>query len=395
MNMANLHLVTGYAGQAHVTSVDQGSMHVNVFGTGECVIGRGNQFAATVISNNAIRIADGELIMKGRQVRLDKGSHVDLTIENGEQGYNRNDLIVARYTKDANTSIEQVNLVVIKGTAVASTETASDPEYTTGDIISGTATLHDMPLYRVPLTGLNVGELECLFTTKMTIDGRLNQKADKNHASTYDSFGVGTGTAYGHLKLASVYKDESVQALPSGGGIGGGTAATPYAVNAVYNIANNAQTLAKAALPKTGGEVTGSLTIKNGLTASLKKPVMIGECQFDLTNNVPLDQMGVVATAGGFMAATLGTKIVSANPGDVRVLLFTNAQLATYTGLNTSDVQAEKVSLVASNGDFSAYQHPIVAVRYNSTGNWYIMRSDGLPFDGADVRVNFILAVGQ
>ena len=87
---------------------------------------------------------------------------MDLTIENGTQGANRNDLIVARYTKDSVTGIEDCNLVVIKGTE--SSGTAADPEHTVGDIINGHVLQADMPLYRVPLNGLNVNALECLFT---------------------------------------------------------------------------------------------------------------------------------------------------------------------------------------------------------------------------------------
>lgn len=71
------------------------------------------------MSNNTIRIADGDIMIQGRHARLAEGSTVDLTIANGTQGYRRNDLIVARYTKAANTGIEAVNLVVIKGTPKA------------------------------------------------------------------------------------------------------------------------------------------------------------------------------------------------------------------------------------------------------------------------------------
>ena len=87
---------------------------------------------------------------------------VPLTIANGTQGYRRNDLIVARYTKAASTGIEAVNLVVIKGTPKASNP--ADPAYNTGDIITNHAATVDVPLYRVPLNGLNVQELVPLFT---------------------------------------------------------------------------------------------------------------------------------------------------------------------------------------------------------------------------------------
>lgn len=160
--MANLHLVTGYAGQAHVTAADDGSFNTAIFGNGQYVLDIGSKFAASVVSNNKITIADGDLLMQGRHVRLNEGTTVDLTITNGTQGKLRNDLIVARYTKDSVSGVEQVNLVVIQGTAVDSDP--ADPEYTSGDIINDHALLNDMPLYRVPLNGLTVGTPVALFS---------------------------------------------------------------------------------------------------------------------------------------------------------------------------------------------------------------------------------------
>lgn len=160
--MANMHLVTGYAGQEHITAADQGSWNAAIVGSGEYVLKKGNQFSATVISNNQIRIADGDILMQGRHIRLNEGSYVDLAIENGAQGYFRNDLIVARYSKNSSTGIEEANLVLIKGTAV--TSGAADPEYTSGNIITDHVLQNDMPLYRVPLDGLTVGNLVPLFT---------------------------------------------------------------------------------------------------------------------------------------------------------------------------------------------------------------------------------------
>ena len=162
MRMGNMHIVTGYKGESHVTAADMGSLNAAIFGTGNYVLNRGSQLGNTVVSNNKIRIADGDLLIQGRHVRLNEGSYVDLTIENGAQGFLRNDLIVARYTKDSNSGVEDVNLIVIKGTPAASSPV--DPEYTTGDIINDHVFLADMPLYRVPLDGLNVKTLVPLFS---------------------------------------------------------------------------------------------------------------------------------------------------------------------------------------------------------------------------------------
>lgn len=164
--MANMHLVTGYAGQEHVTAADHGAFHSYLFGSGQFVFNRGNKLAASVESNNQIRVLDGDIYIHGRHVRLNEGTYVDLAVDNGEQGMLRNDLIVARYTKNNMTAVEEVNLVVIKGTPASGNP--SDPAYTDGNILGG-GILHDMPLYRVPLNGLNVGELVPLFTIQESI----------------------------------------------------------------------------------------------------------------------------------------------------------------------------------------------------------------------------------
>lgn len=154
MKMGNMHIVTGYKGESHVTAADMGSLNAAIFGAGQYVLNRGKQLGSIVVTNNKIRITDGDLLIQGRHVRLNEGNYVDLTIENGAQGYMRNDLIVARYTKDSNTGVEDVNLLVLKGTPSASSPV--DPEYTAGDLINDHEQLVDFPLYRVPLNGLNV-----------------------------------------------------------------------------------------------------------------------------------------------------------------------------------------------------------------------------------------------
>lgn len=201
--MANMHLVTGHGGQNHVTAADQGSLNAAILGNGEYVLGRGSKLAATIVSNNCIRIADGDILMQGRHIRLNEGSYVDLTIENGEQGKLRHDLIVCRYTMNSLTGVEEANLVVIKGAAVESNP--QDPEYTSADIITDHAFLADMPLYRVPLDNLNVGELVPLFTVTngvatLDADGKLAQMptledigaAASDHTHTAKDVGAAT-----------------------------------------------------------------------------------------------------------------------------------------------------------------------------------------------------------
>lgn len=159
-----LHLVTGYAGTEHITSADQGAYNMATFAEGEFVFDRGNKFAATVVSNNVVSIADGEAMMQGRFIKMIAGTSEDVTIENGTQGMNRNDLICIRYEKNTSTGVETASFVVKKGTETSSTPT--DPEYTTGDITDGQDLVNEMPMYRVVLNGLNIASIAELFVIK-------------------------------------------------------------------------------------------------------------------------------------------------------------------------------------------------------------------------------------
>ena len=166
-----IHIVTGYAGKEHVTSADAGSMNAGIVGTGRYVMQTAEQFAAEIVSNNLIKVKSGDLMNQGRHMRIDVNDYEEVTIQNGAQSVFRNDLIVARYKKDPSTLIETTEIVVIKGTAGA---TATDPTYTSGDILAG-ATQDDFPLYRVSLNGLNIEKVTPLFSTVPNLD-ELNTK---------------------------------------------------------------------------------------------------------------------------------------------------------------------------------------------------------------------------
>lgn len=170
--MANMHLVTGYAGREHVTAADVAAFNIGLLGSSQFVYGKGNRLEASVVTNNLVRVLDGDIYMQGRHVRLNEGSYVDLIIENGEQGNFRNDLIVARYTLDSVTGVEECNLVVIKGTPVGASPV--DPAYTSGDLVTEHDTLNDMPLYRVSLDGINITGLTPLFETFGGLEAEIN-----------------------------------------------------------------------------------------------------------------------------------------------------------------------------------------------------------------------------
>lgn len=174
-----IKIVTGDQGKPHVTANDDGSFHQGVVGTEDYALGVGKKVKATLVSNNSVRIDDGELVMQGVHFRILPGTYENVTINNGNQGQKRKDAIVARYTKDSSSGIENVTLAVLQGTPTTGTPVAPTP--TIGDIRSG-ALKHEMILYVVELNGLNVVGVEPVFEILMSMKeikdgfGELNSK---------------------------------------------------------------------------------------------------------------------------------------------------------------------------------------------------------------------------
>ena len=152
-----MELVTGHAGEPHVTAAQDAALHAGVIGGDDYVLSTKDRFAINVVSANKVTIAGGDLVMQGYHASNDKPA--DLIITNGSQGQKRNDIICCRYTK-VGDSIESASLVVVKGTPT--TGTPVDPTLNTTPISQG-ATTYDMALYRVPLDGITIGEPEPMF----------------------------------------------------------------------------------------------------------------------------------------------------------------------------------------------------------------------------------------
>lgn len=154
-----MKIVTGYTGKPHVTSMQEASENMGVAGGEDYVLSVGNKLKAEIVTNNSIKILDGDLMMQGHHALIEADNYEEVTINNGTQGMKRNDLIVARYTKDSISGVEDIQIVVVEGTPGAQ---GTDPVIVTSDIRSG-GLRHEMPLYRVELDGLNIVKLTGVF----------------------------------------------------------------------------------------------------------------------------------------------------------------------------------------------------------------------------------------
>ncbi len=170
-------LMDSYAGGPHITETQIGLANQATFGADDYVLEGGRESEAQVLTNNSIRIFDAVYCIQGRRDVIPASGYTDVTIANGTQGMNRNDIIVRRYRKNESSEIESTEYAVIKGTPNAGA--AVDPEVTTGDIRSG-ATLHEMALYRVKITGLNITAVEPMFNILKNMASLQKEFAELN-----------------------------------------------------------------------------------------------------------------------------------------------------------------------------------------------------------------------
>ena len=185
-------LMDSYAGGPHITEAQLGLAHQATFGPDDYVLEGGRESEAQVLTNNSIRIFDAVYCIQGRRDVIPASGYTDVTIANGTQGMNRNDIIVRRYKKDESSEIESTEYAVIKGTPNAGA--AVDPEVTTGDIRSG-ATLHEMALYRVKITGLNITAVEPMFNILKNMASLQKKLAELNSKITILNKPNGNGSA--------------------------------------------------------------------------------------------------------------------------------------------------------------------------------------------------------
>jgi len=148
-----MNIITGYRGEAHITADQIRDQNQGCFGDGSYILDVGSKLAATVISATSIQLADGIICHQGCTASIPYGTTESVTIGNGSQGMQRIDLIVVRYTKDAGTGVEDMELAVIQGTAAASNPSA--PSYNQGSIHAGDSPV-DMPLFQVALDGISI-----------------------------------------------------------------------------------------------------------------------------------------------------------------------------------------------------------------------------------------------
>ena len=174
-----MELVTGRTGTPHVTSQQDRMLNQGTFGAGTYILNTGQLLEPQVQSSNEIRIRDGAIMVQGALGCIKVNTYDSVTIQNGNQGMQRIDLIVWQYTYDAEQDVESADWVVIQGTPAESDP--QQPLYTSGDIQEGDE-LVQIPVFEVHLDGINVTEVKKLLSVSPdipTLNAYLSQLSSK------------------------------------------------------------------------------------------------------------------------------------------------------------------------------------------------------------------------
>ena len=114
----------------------------------------------------------------------------EVAIGNGSQSMKRIDLVVARYTQNAETKVERTEWSVIQGQRVESNPVA--PDYIHGNMQDGDLT-DDCPVFEVHLDGIQVVEIKKLLNV---LDGSLAELNRKLPACNEIYTGVANHAQY-------------------------------------------------------------------------------------------------------------------------------------------------------------------------------------------------------
>ena len=152
-----MEIVSGLGEKPHVTSQQFRQILEGTIGQKSYIITSGENLEPELAANNLLKIRSGMMSHHGNVSSVKIGTYDEVELTNGSQGMKRIDLVVNRYTRNAETNIEKNEWVVIMGTPVASNPVA--PAYTVGNLQKGDL-VDDCPVFELHYDGINVTEVK-------------------------------------------------------------------------------------------------------------------------------------------------------------------------------------------------------------------------------------------
>ena len=148
-----------------------------IIGQGSYIITSGENLKPELSSNNLLKIRSGMMAHHGCISCVDIGTYDEVTLTNGSQGMKRIDLIVNRYTRNAETEVENCSWKVIQGEPVASNPAV--PAYTSGNLQNGDL-VDECPAFEVHYDGINVTEVKSLLSVTDGLSGLSSNLTNAN-----------------------------------------------------------------------------------------------------------------------------------------------------------------------------------------------------------------------
>ncbi len=199
-----MELVTGRAGSPHITAQQDRQLHQGIWGEDAYILNTGNMLEPVVQSSNKILIKDGALMYQGALFSVKVGTTDEITINNGNQGMKRKDLVVARYTYDSEQNVESAVWLVYQGTPTGSNPVL--PSGISGDIQAGDAVV-DVPYLAVTLNGINIVSVDVIpevATDIPAINASLSELSEVESAELRNNFNTLFGYAERRGKQVSI-----------------------------------------------------------------------------------------------------------------------------------------------------------------------------------------------
>lgn len=167
-----MEIVSGLGEKPHVTSQQFRQILEGTIGQKSYIVTSGENLEPELAANNLLKIRSGMMSHHGNVSSVKIGTYDEVELTNGSQGMKRIDLVVNRYTRNAETNIEKNEWVVIVGTPAASNPVA--PAYTVGNLQKGDL-VDDCPVFELHYDGINVTEVKKMLSVLPNV-AELNSK---------------------------------------------------------------------------------------------------------------------------------------------------------------------------------------------------------------------------
>lgn len=199
-----MEIVSGLGEKPHVTSQQFRQILEGTIGQKSYIVTSGENLEPELAANNLLKIRSGMMSHHGNVSSVKIGTYDEVELTNGSQGMKRIDLVVNRYTRNAETNIEKNEWVVIMGTPVASNPVA--PAYTVGNLQKGDL-VDDCPVFELHYDGINVTEVKKLLSVLPNV-AELNSnsiiESGHNDNGYYRKYADGTLEMWGSKRFENI-----------------------------------------------------------------------------------------------------------------------------------------------------------------------------------------------